>query len=1779
MADSYGVDSLHLNVGDGECTIHLLVKLGPAARKVIVKAVLVDAGAANVSRGDKHALVDALDTIAQRYGSTVLRFDAVVITSWDPDYYGGILDLLRNTVAVETATNPSAVYQIPWLTYDAQGTPLTTFYLPCAPPLSVREFVLDSAGTELVFQYFNGDDKTPVKLERFCHLVYTTEALLGRDLLADSLPPAFLTTAFIASPQALLASNPPASGRPGLYCIAANGRVLGSPSSQKIEKASTALLLLWDNETPQLSHYAAGSVDASIERQLSKSAVIIHTASEALKCWKRYVPGIYSFHVEANTTIHVSWELILMLHAWLGSQDASLATSRPVYSTQYPFYFIKELNEAKALRYKDLTETGQISYDSFLSPGEDDQPFHSKLSDLYKQANGSAELQHLSVWDDYALWVDENHADYTAQDARDWITEQCEYRWAQLSPISARSHEAAGGAPSSKPAPRTFSQFPSSSLAKLRDSKKRSAGRSSVLTSKGAYNLETPAEQPTDDDAPVSGNSKALDQGKKILTKPFPKEITMQVDLARAIRFSQPIQGEGVLDKCIVSSKLIFEGIAGTPFKLGPGATNDFVSSLHSLQLWLKDKPKEGVDIDFDPRDELLHWFVSALGASSMSLSQSNDQRFSSFTLKIGNEQAANAMTFSTKCLDHAFDPVDPATDDRGVKGTPAPAPTPSSLFSKEMAGLLADQNMLVMGLDPYCSAAKAPARTLKVVLADFGLEKMLDSDPAKPLADLQVVLDMENGKRNAVWFDPDGGYRTILRLQYKDDGGSTFETLKGCLSYGPISFHITSVQVVLKKIITSIATSGKTSVVTRPECEISVGGNLDILVPNTKTLSLPMRAALRITDGQLRADVVSDATDVLSDVADRFTTLASGFDLGTKLSSETVKKALTKKLPQLRRISITVDLDENNKFKALSAVSADIEMLLRKGATNDNDGIVVLGTYSWASGQGSKLRGSLWLKPPLNLTADFQSLMPDWEAASQLKSLNEESMGTYLDLKTLVPKLKSAPDGVPTRINEAMIEIGTTGLVFSGVMSSDPPQLDGENPTAYLGRILLRASVSWAKQDLSFNIHLGVDVSLLRCGSDKNEPPSRLIGHVLYKDEAWMLASVIKDFDFSNLYVLLAKKTRVAVSVMLRFVRITYLAVMYKYASKKQGLDMEGVIEIGGLPLTLTFDYGTANVDGGSWRFTVEQGDQMKDKTTKLGSVVDSLMGEEPPELPPFISNMEVGSVGIKGQEVKDTKVKQEGVCIVVSATVKNVDLVFVVYRQANKAGPSNLSINTKYFLKVSLARLPKLNMPLLGEIKQPIDEICFAYIKDLPPKIYKNDVTRQIGLTLTDLTLINVALKPKRLVYQKYKEDNLMTDKDAALAAGSHFTVIGVDLKNQTRVVLDYVFGRPGAAKKEDDKEKDAKKKDDKEKDDTQKDEKKNKPEEIPGTPSKPGEGSKPSEPAKPGGRTKPIKPPADNPAKTPKEDSKEVADNKDGTKQVAPFKSQQGPLTFANIGVHYKVEKDSNTLFIEFDAKCVLGPLGVTLVGFALYIQFGNDTSFNNLKLENVEIGFEGLIIAFDKPPLTLAGAFISTDELTTTLRRGLTTVLTTKAAGKYVKRLVNSIDAPEGARAGDQVLRERALSYSGGVVLRFKVWGFQAAGFYEKRTISYWKVETGQSQSSSQSQSSGQFQALVLAANQDKTDEDSSRFFVFLKAEGPLITLSFATITRITAAFGYNMALRWPRVEEVPTFPFVSMSLPEATPMDQLKSLTTANKDTSWITPKDGHKWLAAGLRVG
>ena len=122
------------------------------------------------------------------------------------------------------------------------------------------------------------------------------------------------------------------------------------------------------------------------------------------------------------------------------------------------------------------------------------------------------------------------------------------------------------------------------------------------------------------------------------------------------------------------------------------------------------------------------------------------------------------------------------------------------------------------------------------------------------------------------------------------------------------------------------------------------------------------------------------------------------------------------------------------------------------------------------------------------------------------------------------------------------------------------------------------------------------------------------------------------------------------------------------------------------------------------------------------------------------------------------------------------------------------------------------------------------------------------------------------------------------------------------------------------------------------------------------------------------------------------------------------------------------------------------------------------------------------------------------------------------------------------------------YAGGLALSFSKWSFMAAGLYRKI---------------------------------QKENLTYPTMFAFVKLEGPLIELEFAEIIGITGGFGYNSSLRFPNVQEVTSFPFVSISSgAQPGPADALTQLTSLIDGSSkeWITPQIDSFWIAAGLGI-
>ncbi|KAL4922825.1 hypothetical protein BDW62DRAFT_196833 [Aspergillus aurantiobrunneus] len=124
-------------------------------------------------------------------------------------------------------------------------------------------------------------------------------------------------------------------------------------------------------------------------------------------------------------------------------------------------------------------------------------------------------------------------------------------------------------------------------------------------------------------------------------------------------------------------------------------------------------------------------------------------------------------------------------------------------------------------------------------------------------------------------------------------------------------------------------------------------------------------------------------------------------------------------------------------------------------------------------------------------------------------------------------------------------------------------------------------------------------------------------------------------------------------------------------------------------------------------------------------------------------------------------------------------------------------------------------------------------------------------------------------------------------------------------------------------------------------------------------------------------------------------------------------------------------------------------------------------------------------------------------------------------------------------------ERETSYAGAVSLGFNPWQFQAAGYYGMITAPTTGPETYKSA------------------------------FLYCILNGPLITLSFATIGGVCGGFGYNSSLTLPTAQNVPNFPLIK---PPAGSKQNPRSAIEELLSSDWFNPKNGSFWIGAGLSV-
>ncbi|KAF4944957.1 hypothetical protein FGADI_12301 [Fusarium gaditjirri] len=98
----------------------------------------------------------------------------------------------------------------------------------------------------------------------------------------------------------------------------------------------------------------------------------------------------------------------------------------------------------------------------------------------------------------------------------------------------------------------------------------------------------------------------------------------------------------------------------------------------------------------------------------------------------------------------------------------------------------------------------------------------------------------------------------------------------------------------------------------------------------------------------------------------------------------------------------------------------------------------------------------------------------------------------------------------------------------------------------------------------------------------------------------------------------------------------------------------------------------------------------------------------------------------------------------------------------------------------------------------------------------------------------------------------------------------------------------------------------------------------------------------------------------------------------------------------------------------------------------------------------------------------------------------------------------------------------------------------------------------------------------------SSERCHRFLAPPRLDGPLVTLEFAGIFRVTGRFGYKSEICVPKVTKITEFPFIDQSQLNGTSddaLETLKKLTDPRSEAGgWFTLRDDTYWAAAGMKI-
>ncbi|KNB01346.1 hypothetical protein FOXG_04614 [Fusarium oxysporum f. sp. lycopersici 4287] len=1016
---------------------------------------------------------------------------------------------------------------------------------------------------------------------------------------------------------------------------------------------------------------------------------------------------------------------------------------------------------------------------------------------------------------------------------------------------------------------------------------------------------------------------------------------------------------------------------------LAAGSNLDkFVAGLNSNQvITLSNAPNPTAN--FNDSDETIKWFqnLDADASGSITVDGSATKSIESFQFSLSQPWPLEFSSASDVLL-FTF----------GSTGLLGGDDTGSRI---EAPGIDSTGNMLICGLD-FANMEDITGFTVKDVFKNANQEGMTDYIPLVILG-LEVTLNKPPAdakpKRNALWFVPSADKRLETRLQFQL---SEFDDLQKLFSIALNGLVIESADVVYKsKMLLAVTENGEQplfdgQVTFSIECSLnSAGGTVSML------------AGVEFTATTIDFTFMFLSPDPLAGILSWLAGLADDEEVETIVNEILGKEEGGQKvLPaaNLRRLRIGLDTRKDPQNPRLGSFSFDIEVSANFGRGESTDTPVFLVTYNWnrSSGTYGTLSGQLWNDFD---TSDDLDLEPEGEKWAILKPLTA-SPALSIEIATLIPgqTVVDIPDTLPSQITVASIELSQESFSLSCQATANPPS-PGSAPQPYLGEVVLAAYFNWGSNS-GFTFDFGISVLIDPPEDSEFDLPASFVGTLGYNSakKSWELTASI-----NGLYA-------------------AVLAEFFHDDEKDHVGPLINSIAINPFRFAISGDFALNPAE----------------RNATIGDILTDLLGSSF-DIPDFVSDtLIVGdnqdAFRINIQKMKDDS-NIESFQFLASLKIGQLQFLFSQLH-STKWGPKDPS---KRLFKAAIYGFGnmKLEIPLVGTLYQPLDELYFLFAQDPKPPRAPGQLT---GLTREDIGLLNsgVLKSDQLLVADKIKPDKAQPT-DLLVPSGCHFAVIIRNIaKGERACLLSYGFMTP-----------------------------------------KPSSSQALVSGAEQKGRRR---------------TEEEMDDG--GPSAQAPFKKDTGPVAISNVSLKYKAK----TLSIVFDATFQLGPIGFSLLGFTL------NTRFKTLdELPTISVNIDGLAASFDRRPLTIAGIIVHGND----------------GAMDY---------------------------YAGGLIIGFRPYQFQAAGFYGVITLP---------------NSSKSFQSV----------------FVFAKLNGPLMTLAFAEISGICGGFGYNSSVKLPSVDQVSDFPFINSGrLSDNENAQQVLMELVDPSAGGWFQPLDSTYWGAIGMKL-